>query len=381
MRDVGHVTSGSPPPDLLLELDQEYGRILAMLDASAALQRLIVHVPELTGVDTAFTGEVTGDGQMVLHLPVNLSNAVEGLAAPCQASLGGRVYSTGRPVWISDYRTADKITPRFRSAAENEGLLAVIGVPIIHDGKFLGVLYGGNREKTNFGDRTTSALEVVAARMATAHAVADRARHTAEVAVCEERRRLAAHLHDTVGAMLFTLRASIQRLGDDPQLDAAVRAHLCTLEQQAAEASAALRGSMRVLHAPPEQVALGVALREHCRAFADRTGIDARLITLTELPSLSPAGIRALAYTAQEALLNVEKHAQARSVVVAVMATRGGVAVTVTDDGIGLPADTVQPCGLGLASITERVTRLGGTVAIEPTEDENGVTVRAWVPA
>src|SRR5438128_2585950 len=83
------------------------------------------------------------DGQMVLHLPVNLSDAVEGLAAPCAASLGGRVYSTGRPVWISDYRTADKITPRFRSAAEAEGLRAVIGVPIVHEGKVLGVLYGG----------------------------------------------------------------------------------------------------------------------------------------------------------------------------------------------------------------------------------------------
>ena len=381
MRDVGHLTSGSPSPDILLELDQEYGRILALLDASAALQRLIVHVPELTGVETAFTGELTEDGQMVLHLPVNLSDAVEGLAAPCAASLGGRVYSTGRPVWISDYRTADKITPRFRSAAEAEGLRAVIGVPIVHEGKVLGVLYGGNREHTNFADRTTSALEAVAARMATAHVVADRARHTAEVAVHEERRRLAVHLHDTVGAMLFTLHASIQRLGDEPQLDAEVRARLCSLEQQAAEASAALRGSMRILHAPPEQVALGVALREHCRAFADRTGVNARLITLSELPALSPAGLSALAYTAQEALLNVEKHAQARSVVVTVVATRGGVAVTVTDDGVGLVSGAVQPCGLGLASITQRVTRIGGTVGIEPTEDEIGVTVRAWVPA
>ena len=154
---------------------------------------------------------------------------------------------------------------------------------------------------TNFADRTTSALEALATRMATAHIVADRARHTAEVAVHEERRRLAVHLHDTVGAMLFTLRASIQRLGDEPLLDAEVRARLCALENQAADATAALRGSMRLLHAPPEQVALGVALREHCRAFADRTGINARLITLSELPALPPAGLSALAYTAQEA--------------------------------------------------------------------------------
>ena len=57
------------------------------------------------------------------------------------------------------------------------------------------------------------------------------------------------------------------------------------------EAAAALRGSLRALSAPPEQVALGVALRSDCRAFEDRTGIAARLITMTELPSLTHSRI------------------------------------------------------------------------------------------
>ena len=379
MRDVGNLTPGPPPPDALLELDEEYGRILALLDASAALERLIVHVPELSGVETAFSGEVTGDGQMVLHLPVNLSDAVEGLAAPCGASLGGRVYATGRPVSISDYRVSDKITQRFRSAAEAEGLRAVIGVPIVHDGKVLGVLYGGNRENTNFADRTTSALEALATRMATAHVVADRARHTAEVAVHEERRRLAVHLHDTVGAMLFTLRASIQRLGDEPLLDAEVRARLCALENQAADATAALRGSMRLLHAPPEQVALGVALREHCRAFTDRTGVTARMITLTELPPLARSRIRVLTDFVREALLNAEKHARADSVVVSVFELRGGLAVSVSDDGVGLDKAYAEGDGLGLTATCERLARVGGTVTLGRNED-GGVTVQAWIP-
>ena len=52
-----------------------------------------------------------------------------------------------------------------------------------------------------------------------------------------------------------------------------------------------------------------------------------------------------------------------------------------TDDGVGLEAGDPRPGGLGLASITERVTRLGGTVSVGPTEDDHGVTVRTWVPA
>src|SRR5262249_2078917 len=164
------------PPDILQELDHEYTSILGLLDASAAIQRLVIYVPELAGVETAFTGETDGEDQMVLHRPVNLSDRVEGLAAPMAASLGGQVIASRRTLWTSDYRSTPGITPRFKAAAQGEGLVAIIAVPMIHDGNVLGVLYGGNREKTDFGDRTIHALEHVAARMVTAQIVAERAR-------------------------------------------------------------------------------------------------------------------------------------------------------------------------------------------------------------
>jgi signal transduction histidine kinase len=371
-----------PQPDTLLELDQEYTSILALLDAPAAIGRLAIQVPQLAGVETAFTGEVDGHGQMILHQPVNLSDGVEGLTAPMGASIGGKAFVARRSLWTSDYRSAQGISPHFKSQAQAEGLVAVIAVPMIYDGKVLGVLYAGNREKTHFADRTIQALENVAARMMTAQIVAERARHAAEVAVHEERRRLALDLHDSVGAMLFTLRAGIQRLSDEAQLDGEVRSRLTAIEQQAAQASAALRGSLRVLHAPPEQVALGVALRGHCRAFSERTGIPAQLITLSDLPGLPRAAIVALSDVAREALLNVEKHAHAHHVVVSVFALRDGVSVTISDDGTGLDADHVGSDGLGLASMSERIGRVGGTFDIRPNGDNgSGVTVQAWIPA
>jgi LuxR family transcriptional regulator, regulator of acetate metabolism len=371
----------SPPPDILQELGQEYTNILALLDAPAAIQRLIVHVPELAGVETAFIGEADGHGQMVLHRPVNLSERVEGLAAPMAASLGGQVMVRHCPLWTSDYRNTPGITARFKTQAQAEGLVAILAVPMIHDGRMLGVLYAGNRRQTDFADRTIQALENAAARMVTAQIVAERARHAAEVAVHEERHRLALDLHDSVGAMLFTLRAGIQQLSDTPELDTAVHARLSAIEQQAAQASAALRGSLRVLHAPPQQVALGVALRGHCRAFSDRTGIRAQMIVLNELPALACARIVALADTAREALLNVEKHACARHVVVTAFADEDGVSVTVSDDGVGLDHDDRRDGGLGLTSMSERISRVGGTLRIGPNEDNGtGVTVQAWVP-
>jgi signal transduction histidine kinase len=379
MPDMGR-RKREAPPDVLLELDEEYAQTLALLDRTSATQRIMAQVPAATGVEVAWVGEHDGADRVVLQHVVNgRTDGVNGLVVPEGVGLGGKVLLTRRPIWVRDYCAAPDIPLLFTTRAQAEQIRAMIAVPIIRHGQLLGVLYGANRCDTEFSDRTAQALQGVAVRAAAAQVIAERAQHAAEVAVHEERRRLALELHDTVGAMLFTIRAGIRRLGEEPELDAAVRARVSTIEQQAAEAAAALRGSLRVLHAPPEEVALGVGLRGHCRAFADRTGISARTISLTDLPTLPPYRIRVLTDFVREALLNAEKHARARSIVVSVFAVRGGVAVSVSDDGMGLPDDYAKRAGLGLASVNERLAQVGGTVTIGSNED-GGVTVQAWLP-
>ena len=207
-------------PDVLLGLDEEYASILALLDRAAAMQRIVTRVPQLTGVDVAWVGEPDGADRLVLHHTVNIvTEGVDGLVVPVGTGLGGQVFAQRRPLWVRDYCSAPDITHHFRAQAEAEGVMAMIAVPILHDGGLLGVLYGANRRLTDFGDRTAGALEQLATRTAAAQVVAERARHAAEVAVHEERRRVALELHDSVGAMLFTLRAGLQRLCDEPALD------------------------------------------------------------------------------------------------------------------------------------------------------------------
>lgn len=370
----------APLPDVLMALDDQYAEILGLLDRVVAVRRIVATVPRLVGVEIAWVGDPSGADRMVLQHSVNsTSGLVEGLVVPVGAGLGGKVLAARRPLWVSDYCKAPEISSHFKAEADVEGIKAMIAVPIIANEQLLGVLYGANRRDTVFGDRATLALEQIAARTAAAQVVSERAKHAAEVAVHEERRRLAMELHDTVGAMLFTLGAGIRRLGAVPGLDHEVRSRLSIIEQQAIEAAAVLRGSLRVLSAPPEQVALGVAVREHCRAFQQRTGIPARVIALTELPPLPPSRIAALADAARESLLNVEKHAGAQSVVVSLFTTRDGVAVTVSDDGVGLPQDALTEPGLGLAAVSDGLARVGGSVTISPNDD-GGVTVQAWIP-
>jgi signal transduction histidine kinase len=256
----------------------------------------------------------------------------------------------------------------------------MIAVPIINEGQLLGVLYGANRHECEFGDRTTEALEQAASQAAAAAIIAERATYAAEVAVHEERRRLAIELHDTVGAMLFTIGTGLRTMVQELPVDDEVQARLNDLEDQAGEAAAALRGSLHALCASPQQVALGVTLRGDCRAFEERTGIVARLVTVTELLPLTNARIRAIADATREVLLKIEKHARARSVVLSLFATGDGVAVAIVNDGIGtLTNSQLQHC-LDISGMSERLALVGGRLNVA-SNDDGGVTVHAWVPA
>ena len=380
MSDVRRGRRMTRLPDTVSDPYERYADILALLDRRAAVRMMVASMPRLAGVDMACVGESDGGDRMVLRYALHTETNLDGLVVPVGAGLGGRVLLIRRTLWVSDYCASPGITDQFRTLAEAEGVRGMIAVPIEHDGQLLGVLYGANRYEREFGERAAEALEKVAHRTAAAQVVAERARHAAERVMHEERRRVVLELQDSVGAMLFALQAGLQQLGDEPELDEQMRARLSEIERQTAEAASALRGSVRVLTALPEQVALDAALREHCGAFTERTGVSAKLITLTEPPALPSSRAMVLADAVREALLNVEKHAKAQSVVVSVFAHGHGVAVTVSDDGVGLGGDGACPSrGLGLAAMSERVARVGGTVTVGRSDD-GGVTVQAWVP-
>src|SRR4029077_3463944 len=84
-----------------------------------------------------------------------------------------------------------------------------------------------------------------------------------------------------------------------------------------------------------------------------------------------------------EALSNVRKHAEARSVVVTMETVDGGVLVEVQDDGVGFDVPTSEQGSeaghIGLSAIRERCRISGGGGRIE-SEQGKGTTVRFWIP-
>src|SRR5258708_19625081 len=136
--------------------------------------------------------------------------------------------------------------------------------------------------------------------------------------------------------MLFRISAEVRALRGAHGCSPAVLSRLATLEKQVAEATAALREALMALHETAGEHELAVAVQGDCRAFEERTGVSASAIALGDMPPLDAQRQHVLRRVAREALLNVEKHARAGSVVVSLGRLDGGGTLVVTDDGVGM---------------------------------------------
>ena len=132
---------------------------------------------------------------------------------------------------------------------------------------------------------------------------------------------------------------------------------------------------------PPALDDLGLlgALRETAAQYG-ANGLGVSVEVSEKLPPLS-AAVEVAAYRiAQEALTNVARHAAARSARVSLALDEGDVlCVEVSDDGVGMPDQETSHSGVGLTSMRERATELGGSLAVEALPG-GGTRVRARLP-
>jgi signal transduction histidine kinase len=125
-------------------------------------------------------------------------------------------------------------------------------------------------------------------------------------------------------------------------------------------------------------------LQSFIRDLREATAIEADLVVAERAVS-PPAHVEQMLLTvAQEALSNVRRHARATTVIVTVQITREQVVLVVQDNGVGLPAQTLQNytrngVHLGLRGMHQRIKELGGQFLLVNGE-EGGLIVKAVVP-
>ncbi len=193
-----------------------------------------------------------------------------------------------------------------------------------------------------------------------------------QLAVTQERNRLARELHDTLAHSLSAVAVQIEAAQALSEIDAAAEHKM--LEQALETTRSGLTDARRSLHAlrasPLEDLGLGLAVRNLAESVAARAGLKLDLDIGAHLENLAPAVEQCLYRVAQEALTNVARHANAASVEVALARENGQVRLTVSDDGCGFDMAAVGDTRYGLKGLRERAETVGGTLVVESEKDK-----------
>ncbi len=194
------------------------------------------------------------------------------------------------------------------------------------------------------------------------------------LAVVEERNRIAAEMHDTVGhtltAAVLALEAA-EGLVSDPL--AAQKLHQG--KEQVRRGLSELRASVKVVRAGNE-TNFADAISQLLQVIRTDTGLDIHIIMESEI-SLPPLQAGILLSVVKECATNAIKHGRATGADILIGEHNGQLRFAFTDNGIG--TDTIKP-GSGLSIMQERIQSLGGTLEIESARGE-GFTISLIIPA
>jgi PAS domain S-box-containing protein len=202
-----------------------------------------------------------------------------------------------------------------------------------------------------------------------------------------ERQRVARELHDGVNQIIASARMRLSKVRErTPELGPAAREILSRSEALLVEA---LEENRRIAHnlrpVDLDHLGLAVVCRNFCRELSANSGLDARCRVTGLAARLDPGLELNLFRVLQEATTNIQKHARARSVRVNLTRAGGDVRLTIRDDGRGFDLEKARSPrrghrGVGLTSMRERITNLGGTLEVKSIPKQ-GTTIAVRVPA
>ena len=350
-------------------------------EVEPVLQRLVHSARELGGAKYAALGIPDGEGAFASFITSGMSDELIEAMGPLPRTHGmlGAMLEERTPHRTDDI-TAD---PRFRGwwPRAHPQMRSFLGVPIVaREGEVIGAIY--LTEKTDgsmFDAEDEKLIALLAAHAAIAIENARLHERSRELSIVEERNRLARELHDSVTQKLFGVALaaeSAQTLLERDREGAA--AELKRVSELARGAMEELRAVVFELRpASLEAEGLATVLRKHVEVLRRVSG-QAIVLKVRDVPRFEPDCATQILRIAQEALGNALRHSGATCIKV----TLDGHTLTVTDNGVGFdPAGPeVRGQRLGLTSMEERATELGGTFTVTSTAGE-GTTVRLEVPA
>ncbi|GLX53097.1 histidine kinase [Streptomyces hygroscopicus subsp. hygroscopicus] len=331
--------------------------------------------------------EITGSALAAVAMPLPDTEALgveiavgaqaeahRGLVLPLDHSLMGLAFTTAAPVTSDDVVHDDRVCqepPRF------DGLGPAVAVPIgTGEGGARGVvLLARESDRPAFSDKETERLRGFAAQAAIAMELAQRRQAAQQIALLEDRDRIARDLHDLAIQRLFATGMTLQSAGrfiEHPEASERVLRAVDDLD----ETIKIIRSTIFGLRAREGTAAGGLRARvvrvagEAAPVLGFTPSVRMEGLVDTDVPGEIADHVIAVL---SESLTNVARHARADRAEVLLVTDGREVRLRVRDNGVGIPSGGRRS---GLRNMAERAERLGG--GLEVGESEGGGATLEW---
>jgi hypothetical protein len=301
----------------------------------------------------------------------------------------GWIALTGEPAVVLDAVNDERVQSSFlRRHAKS-----LWGVPLKTETETIGVLVIGFDKPYEWLPTERELMRAIAHRSALAidraritEALRERETRIAELSAHllmaqeEERKRISRELHDETGQALMVIRLYLGML----EAATAGRDARNKIRETLAVVDRTIEGIRRIIgKLSPlvlQELGLEAAIRKEAKDLARAARVKTRVAISDAVGRLAPETEAAIYRVVQEALHNVAKHAQARSVHILMARHEGAIRLLVEDDGVGMGARS-SPRGhsFGLAGIKERVSMLGGEMRVSSAKGK-GTRIEVIVP-
>ena len=365
----------------LAALNEAALAIAGDLDPDRVLEKILKTAAHLVGAQYGALGipdRQVGFGRF-LTVGISERRAARIGALPRVHGVLGSLVTDGKPIRSRDIRRHPKFS---WYPAHHPELIEFLGVPIRHRGEVLGNLFFSGSRRGTFTAEDQRLVEMLAAHAGVAITTARLYADAQELAMLEERGRVARELHDAVSQTLFSLiyeaRAAADQLKTDPT---AAAEHMTEVQQQAAGALDEMRSLILALRPKSlERDGLAATLHDHVEGLRriHRAAIEARI---DESDRLSPDQQLGILRIAQEALHNAVKHAGEVAIRLDLRHAADGTHLVVSDEGPGFEIKAVSRTRrtVGLHAMRERAHAMGANLTIE-SRPGGGSVIRLILP-
>lgn len=331
---------------------------------------------EITAAELAVVAvPVEETGALVVELAIGPgAQRLRGRVLPTREGLIGAAFSAG--ALVSGPAASPNAEPGARPVGP-EGLGPAVAVPIGSGEGVRGVvLLVRARGGPAFTEEESEPLRGFAGQAAVAMELAERRDDAEQIALLEDRDRIARDLHDLAIQRLFATGMTLQSAGRFIEHEGAAERVLRAVDDLD-ETIKLIRSTIFGLRSRDDAVGQGLRARAVRAAgeaapvlgFAPALRMEGLLDT--EVPRETADHVVAVL---SEALANVARHARARHADIRLAAADGEVRLTVRDDGAGVPSGGRRS---GLRNLAERAEQLGGTLTLSAPPEGTG-TVLDW---